>query len=56
METYQQWRQEMAKTREVCLACEFEDWAKDATANELEACQPNADRHFGPYCHKIKPT
>lgn len=51
---YRRQRQEMANKRKVCLACETEEWLNNASAEELEAAQPCADPHGGPYCKKIQ--
>ena len=50
MDDYLKWRQEMADRRKACLACEFDSWAAQASAEELEAAQPCADSHGGKYC------
>lgn len=49
---YHEQRKSDAERRRVCLACEFEQWARTATAEDLGAAQPNADSHGGPYCSR----
>ena len=47
---YVTWAQQMADRRKVCLACEFDEWAAQATAEDLAATQPCAFPHGGQYC------